>query len=877
MNSVTLQDLSLSDYEVPDRIKPLREAYFSAIPEVCAERPWFITKYHVEHDLLAIDPATGLPKPISGLQKARAYRHVLENRKAIIWPTCGRRHDGTVLKIEGRSLFAGSTTRKFKGVIVYPEFLGLTLWPELHSISHRSQNPYYLDPGDRDCLNENVFPHWLDYSLLEVTRRREPCPPRQPGEPMNDYELYQQMVFFLASKPNCLSHTIPDFSRAVREGLGAVKQEAEARAAASAEEAQRDFYNSMAVALEGIIAYSRRLAEEARRQASSETDASRREELEALAEVHDRVPEHPARTFREALTAVWICFVAAHLENANAALSLGRLDQLLYPYYQADLAAHRLDIAGALELLCCFWLKIGDHVPLVPETGEQLFGGTGSNQAITIGGVDRAGQDAVNDLTYLMLRATELMMLRDPNLNARYMSGTNPPEYLRRLCLANVRTGATPALHNDRAVIRALTARGDPVEDARDYGVVGCVEPCSNGRHYGHSGALLINLVSALELTLFNGRHRHTGLEDTVGLATGDPRRFESFAEFREAFARQVGWLLDAAVRMNERLGRTHQLHYPTPLLSALFEGPMDSGKDLIYGGARINSSGVTIIGFADVVDSLSAIEEWVYRKGQISLDKLITVLTAEFRSEDEAEEREYEGLRELLRDPARTPKLGEADAARANAEWLAGLLDGILAAKKNYRCGAYRVGYWTMTNHAGLGRLVGAMPNGRRKGENFASGLTPVSGATSHLTTTLNAIAAIPSRFVSSGMAVNIKFVPTSPLTREQVIDAFAATVEGYFDPHPPDAAVPDPEAPDDRRGMEIQFNIIDPTTLMDAYQHPEDPQYQELLVRVSGYTAYFKDLNQQMQREIIERSEYLLIDDAASRSFVFPLETEE
>ena len=234
------------------------------------------------------------------------------------------------------------------------------------------------------------------------------------------------------------------------------------------------------------------------------------------------MPELPARTFREGLTTLWVCWTAILLENANIGLSLGRLDQVLYKLYRDDTEAGRLKVEQALELICCLWLKIGDHVPAVPETAEQLFGGAGSNQAITIGGIDQEGKDAVNDLTYVMLRATELLKLRDPNLNARYYPGKHSDDYLKRLCEVNISTGATPAIHNDRAVIMALTEKGETIEQARDYGIIGCVEPGSSGRSYGHPGALLLNLTSVLELTLYNGRHRHTG-DELISKETGDP------------------------------------------------------------------------------------------------------------------------------------------------------------------------------------------------------------------------------------------------------------------------------------------------------------------------------------------------------------------
>jgi formate C-acetyltransferase len=550
---------------------------------------------------------------------------------------------------------------------------------------------------------------------------------------------------------------------------------------------------------------------------------------------------------------VWICWCAIHLENPNVGLSLGRLDQVLYNLYRDDIEKQDIDILHAIELVCCLWLKIGDHVPAIPDAGEQLFGGTGSNQAITMGGVDTDGNDAVNDLTYVMLRATELMKLRDPNPNARYYPGKNTKEYLARLCEVNINTGAIPAIHNDRTVIKALTVKGETIEQARDYGVIGCVEPGSNGRSYGHSAAILFNLTSALELALFNGRHRHTGMDVLISKETGDPKSFTTFEKFKSAFEEQTRWLVEKSTALNNRLGEVHQDFYPTPILSAFFEGPMEKGKDLIQGGATINSSGAAIIGLADVADSLSAIQKVVFEEGKNSFTDLLDALEKNFEG--------YERLQKRLTNPCKTPKYGNEDpTADANVTWIVELLDKAFGEKMNYRGGRYRTGYWTMTNHAGLGRLMGALPNGRKARENFTSGITPVSGVTPYLTKTLNSVAKQPARCLANGVALNLKYTPESADTA-RMLDNFVASVEGYFD-----------DADGDRDGgMEIQFTIRDHNTLADAVKHPEN--HSDLLVRVSGYTAYFKDLNPQMQKEIIDRTEYCLSDGKMIPFNPFPL----
>ena len=351
---------------------------------------------------------------------------------------------------------------------------------------------------------------------------------------LDQMKLFERLVFFLVSKPNCISHTIPDFSRAVKEGLSEIIKDAETKCSETPDGDKREFYTAISEVLRGIIQYSRNIATKAEKLSKKEKNPDLKRELLKIAEINRRVPEFSAGSFREALTTIWICWTAVHLENPNVGLSLGRLDQILYDFYKRDIDKGVIDINDAIELICCLWLKIGDHVPTIPEAGVQLFGGTGSNQAITIGGIDKKGDDAVNDLTYVMLRATELMKLRDPNLNARYYSGINPPAYLKRICEVNIKTGATPAIHNDKAVISTLTQRGETVEQARDYGVIGCVEPGSNGRFYGHTGAILLNLASILELTLFNGRHRHTGMDLKISKETGDPAAFTAFEQLKQ-------------------------------------------------------------------------------------------------------------------------------------------------------------------------------------------------------------------------------------------------------------------------------------------------------------------------------------------------------
>lgn len=852
-----LAELSRCTLESMPALQQQRRDYVAAMPEIDMERPTLVTRLHLEAGLLGRHV-----ERIGILDKARIYRKILETRTPIVrhekaWKIGTLEHDGrrkspTSFAVKDSSPFAGSTTSCYKGVVLYPEFLALTLWPELRDLARRPSNPYQLTEQQVDVLDREVFPHWLDNSVLEVCRRKHP-------EVEEQLRLLEKLVFFISSKPNCISHTIPDFSRVVTEGLRKIIDDAQKHLEQTPPDQveRRSFYQAIVEVLEGIIAYSRNLANQARALADREPDAEARKQLLDIAEIYQRIPEQPARSFRDGLTAVWLCWIGLHLENANAAMSLGRLDQLLDPLYQHDIATGKLTPAAAVELVAYLWLKIGDHVPAVAAAGEQLFGGSGSNQAITIGGVDAQGKDAVNGLTYVMLRATELMLLRDPNLNARYHpEAGHEPHYLRRLCEANIETHATPALHNDAAVIKALTAAGGhSLEQARDYGLIGCVEPGANGAFFGHTGALLVNLTAALEMALFDGCHPHTGYDpsERQGVPTGDVSTFTTFEAFRQAVKRQTEWLLEQAIRLNEALGRTHQSHYPTPILSALFKGPMHRGRDVVEGGADLNASGVAIIGLADVADSLSAVERVVYEgPKRVPFGELRDALRDGFAHQQDLQTR--------LSNPALTPKFGTGSpVADANARWLVETIHALVSGRQNYRGGRYRAGYWTMTNHAGLGQFVGALPSGRLPRRNLSSGITPVSRQTTSLPAALGSVASLPAGCLGNGVALNLKFLPNEG-DRAKMIDTLVAYVKGYFDGRDRDG------------GMEIQFNVTDHQKFVDVANDPENPEYADLLVRVSGYTAYFKDLAPRMKAEVIDRTEYILSSGAAIDYPPFP-----
>jgi formate C-acetyltransferase len=805
MDLVT-QDAWLEDITSPDDVvllKGLRQKSVGAKAEICIERARHITDYYRAH------PPAGESVVV---RYAQAINHFLSSREPLFFDD---------------NLLAGATTSKPFGAPVYPELTGMTIWPELDTISTRQKNPLLLSDRDREELNLKIFPYWMERNILEYTRRNNGNPPCM--------KLFERIVFFIAGKPGCISHTIPGYRKVLEIGVDgiiaeALRAEEQIRGGGPlcAEDKEKlDFYQAVRIAMEGIKNYARKLCIKAALLAGSETDPARKANFEAMSWICSRVPAQPARTFREAVNSLWLAQVAVHAENINMAISPGRLDQILYPYYKRDRESGRLTVKQAVELVGCLWLKLNDNTNLVPETAEELFGGAGTVPAVTVGGVDDKGEDAVNDLTCIMLKVTELLKTRDPNLNARYHYEKNTVAYRDRVAGVIAKTRSVPAFHNDKAVIGTLENQGMKTEHARDYAIIGCVEPGCPGRSYDSSSSIMLNLVSVLELALYNGRRPVTG-DEVISIEYGDPAKAGSFAEFREAFKKHLSWVIGHAVELNNLLGKTYQETMPSPLLSAFFEGPMESGRDLIFGGGLYNSSGATHIGFADTVDSLNAIELAVFIDRKCTFAELISALRDDFQG--------HEGLHAYL--VTKTPKYGtDHPAAIKNSRDLIRFLYDTYQNHTNYRAGRYKPAYWSMTNHAGQGKLSGALPSGRKSGKAFASGITPASQITTDLATCLRMVGSLDSLCMPGGEAFNIKFPALEGSTD---LRKFGAAVEAYFR----------------YGGMHVQCNIMSYAMLLDARNNPD--KYPDLLVRVSGYSAYFRDLNDAMKDEIITRTEY-------------------
>ncbi len=811
-----LDDPYLAGVDLDDlpAIKRILWAHRHVQPALCSERARLLTE-HVVAAPRGEDPAD---PPAPTLRRARAIRHILAGKRPLI-------HDDDLL--------AGTTTAKRVGVVIYPETFGAAIWPELRTVASRELNPYRLDPADAEVLDRQVFPLWLHDNIRERTRRANDSP--------LSLRLDERFVLYFQWKGYAVSHTIIDGPRALGRGLLDIRAEARRREGeATGDPAARDLYRGMGEVIDGVLEYADHLATEASARAEAvEGDepaaADLRARLQRMAVACRRVPAHPPRTLFEAAQTIWILFLCQHQENVNAGLSLGRLDVWLQPYLERDLRGvddpeqRRRIVDDALQITCALMLKCTDHLPLVPDMGSRLFGGSSSDQVITLGGQTADGRSAVCDMTWIFLKATELLRLRDPNVNARYAPGINSEAYLRRLCEVNLLTRATPSLHGDDAVLAALAEQGFTPEDARDWSATGCVEPTSCGRHFGHTGCLMFNMVAPLEMALNDGVHPVLG--ESIGPRTGDPRSMVTFDAFLDAYCEQLGWLIDRAAEGNNMLGEAHRQLMPSPLLSALFTGPMESGKDVIDGGAVYNSTGIGAVGLTDVVDSLCAVRTLVYDEGRVDFAGLLDALGSDFEG--------HEAL--LARIQHRVPRFGQdADLPREIADRVLAFAYDRWQGQPHYRGGRYVPGYWSMSNHVAFGMLSGALPSGRRKGQPFTPGLTPASYCAAPLTEQLRTVAGLKPEHLPNNIAFNVKVAPGTCETHAELLDRMTALAGAYFD----------------QGGMQIQFNVIGNDDLRRAMDDPR--AHRDLLVRISGYNAYFVELNRNMQLELIERTEH-------------------
>ncbi len=779
------------------RIIELRKQSVTGKPSISPERAQLITDFYKNAD------GENLSTPV---KRAQAFRYILLNKKICINPG---------------ELIVGERGPEPQACPTYPEIC-LHSEDDLKLLNNRKKIPFYSDEATLELYKKKIIPYWKGRSVRDEMFRE--LPPAW-------IDAYQAGVFteFMEQRPP--GHTVLD-DKIYRKGMLDFIREIDqsmAKYTVSAESKKVEELKGMKIAAEAIIQFAERFAIELEKQASSETDPERQKELEQMARICRKVPANKPDTFWEALQYYWFVHVGVITEvNPWDSFNPGRLDQHLLPFYLKEIKEGTLSRERATELLQSFWVKFNNH-PAPPKIGVTAKeSNTYTDFAlINLGGVKTDGSDAVNELTYLILDVIEEMRLLQPSSMVQ-VSKKNPDQYIRRF-LKIIKTGfGQPSVFNTDAIIQEMLRVGKSIEDARDGGASGCVETGAFGKEaYILTG--YFNIPKVLEITLNNGID--PGSSKMIGLETGDPVDFIDFEALISAFEKQLNHFIDIKINGNNIIDRIYARMMPVPFLSILIDDCIKNGKDYHDGGARYNTSYIQGVGMGSITDELTALKYHVFDKKNITMKGMLGALRNDFENYDE--------FRAVLRDE--TPKYGNDDdyaddITRRVFEIYFRAVDG----KPTARGGHHRVNLLPTTSHVYFGSVTGAMPDGRKAWTPLSEGISPVQGADRKGPTAVIKSAAKIDHVRTGGTLLNQKFTP-SFLEDDQGINALLHLIRSYFK----------------LDGHHIQFNVVDAATLRKAQKDPAS--YRDLIVRVAGYSDYFVDLTDELQEEIIRRTEHM------------------
>lgn len=623
------------------------------------------------------------------------------------------------------------------------------------------------------------------------------------------------------------AHIVLGHQRVLERGFSGLREDARARRERPCTTDQRAFLDAVELTCEAMRDFSERFAARARQQAEVEPRAERRAELLRIAERCAHVPWHPPRSFEEALQAVWFTQNAAIITyGAGSGITPGRLDQLFWPFFEADRSAGRLTSEHARRLLEELILKLNDNVIIWPNLGGVELNHLGSDvQNVTLGGVNAQGEDATNELSYLLLEAIEETNLA--TTASFRVSAKSPQAWVRRVAAMHRKTNS-PAFLCDETTIATLVRDGYALEDARQYCLVGCVEPSGNGDTGGATGGTKVYFPTALDLVFNRGRTTFFGGRD--GPDTGDPATFTCFDDLFAAYLRQLEEMVEHVTRATGLRDEIWAARFHHPLISATIDGCVERARDMTAGGARYNFSAVGGGGLATAVDSLSAIRTFVFERREVSLETLRAALAVNFRG--------HEALRVKL---AATPRFGNDDAAvDALAAELVARFCAMVSARRTATGGRYKASLISYGLNVYEGALEPATPDGRLAGAPLSNSMSPSNGAERRgPTAVMNSLARIDQTQIGYGNSLNMR-LPIGLLERDEGVESVAHLVRGYFR----------------KGGFHVQFNAVDGPTLRAAQESPE--AYADLIVRVSGYSAYFTRLGRGIQDDLIARTEF-------------------
>ena len=826
-----------------ERITRLVSHLYAKLPEIESARALLLTESYQQTE----------GEPIV-IRRAKAFAHILDHIPIII---------------RDEELIVGSSTLAPRGCQTYPEFSYEWLEAEFDTVEHRAADPFYISEQTKEDLRR-VHPYWKG----KTTSERATAYMAPETLTAMAHNMFTPGNYFY----NGVGHVTVQYEKVLAIGYQGIIAEAQAELdtcqPGDADYARKSrFLQAVILSCEAVIRYAHRYMVLAKQMADQETNSQRKEELLAIARNCGRVPEHGAESFYEACQSFWFVQQLLQLESSGHSISPGRFDQYMYPYYKKDLEAGQITIESAQELIDCIWVKLNDLNKCRDAASAEGFAGYSLFQNLIVGGQNKEGLDVTNDLSFLCIEASHHVFLPQPSLSIRVWNGS--PHELLIKAAGLTRTGiGLPAYYNDEVIIPSLMSRGLTLEDAREYNIIGCVEPQKAGKTEGWHDAAFFNMCRPLELVFSSGYDRG----ELVGIQTKPVEELRTFEEFYDAYKEQMNYSISLLVNADNAIDVAHAELCPLPFESCMVDDCIKRGRSLQEGGAVYNFTGPQGFGIANMADSLYAIKQLVYESRQVTIgeykkalqmnygrgldeasieDMVLSVvgelkkkgitpdaaqiarITAEVaaRRPSEEEQRSFDRLYDLI---AEVPKFGnDIPEVDAFARDVAYTYTRPLQNYHNPRGGMFQAGLYPVSANVPLGAQTGATPDGRLAHTPVADGVSPSAGKDVHgPTAAANSVSRLDHGIASNGTLFNQKFHP-SALSGVSGLENFVALIRTYFD----------------QKGSHMQFNVVDRETLLDAQKHPEN--YAHLVVRVAGYSALFTTLSKSLQDDIIRRTE--------------------
>ena len=838
-----MEKFQTSDIPKSPRIQKLVDALYEHMPVIESARAKLITESYKETE----------GEPII-TRRAKAFAHILHNIPIII---------------RDNELIVGSSTIAPRGCQTFPEFSYEWLEAELDTVATRTADPFEIAEETKAELKE-ADKYWKGKTTSELaTSYMAP-----EAIKAIEHNIFTPGNYFY----NGVGHVTVKYWEVLEIGFEGIMEKAQKEldgcSVGDGNYARKShFLEAVILSCKAVIDYAGRYAKLAQEMAAQTSDPVRKQELFVIAENCSRVPAKGAQNFYEACQSFWFVQQLLQMESSGHSISPGRFDQYMYPYYKKDMEAGTITREFAQELMDCIWVKLNDLNKCRDAASAEGFAGYSLFQNLIAGGQNKEGEDVTNDLSVMCIQASMHVHLPAPSLSVRVWNGS-PHEFLIKAAELT-RTGiGLPAYYNDEVIIPALQNRGLSLEDAREYNIIGCVEPQKAGKTEGWHDAAFFNMCRPLELVFSNGMDKG----EMVGIPTGDVTQMKTFDEFFDAYKKQMEYCISLLVNADNAIDVAHAERCPLPFLSCMIDDCLKEGKSVQEGGAVYNFTGPQGFGIANMADGLFAIRKLVYEDKKVSMKELKEALAWNYDKGLDAQsagdmtemimkamqkagrnvdastaegllktfmgmkpgEQKAQRFKEIHDMIDEVPKFGN-DIPEVDyfAREVAYTYSKPLQKYNNPRGGKFQAGLYPVSANVPLGGQTGATPDGRYAHTPVADGVSPSAGKdVKGPTAAATSVSRLDHFIVSNGTLFNQKFHP-SALSGREGLEKFVALIRGYFD----------------QKGMHMQFNVVDRQTLLDAQEHPE--KYKHLVVRVAGYSALFTTLSRSLQDDIIRRTE--------------------